>query len=99
MNESQLEALGEGRYRLSGELSIDTVPEVLRHAKHLFDGPGPVQVDLGGVTRADSAGVALLVDWRTEAQRRKQQIVFTQVPSQMLAIARISGVAELLDLK
>jgi phospholipid transport system transporter-binding protein len=99
MSEAQLEALGEARYRLSGELSIDTVPAVLRHAKHLFDDDGTVQVDLGGVSRADSAGVALLVDWRTEAQRRKRQIVFTQVPPQMLAIARVSGVAELLDLK
>ena len=99
MSEARLEAVAPGRFRLSGELDFDSVPALAPRAGELFAADGEVQVSLDAVDRADSAGLALLVDWLREARRRQRQIRFTAVPAQMLALARVSGVDELLALE
>ncbi|HEB99345.1 MAG TPA: STAS domain-containing protein, partial [Thiotrichales bacterium] len=49
-----------------------------------------------GVGRADSAGLALLVEWMREARRQGREIRFLGMPAQMSAIAEVSGLSELL---
>lgn len=98
MTEARLEAVSPGHYRLIGELDFDSVPALARRGGELFREPGDVQVSLAGVARVDSAGLALLVDWLREASRRGCRIGFSQVPEQLLALARVSGVDELLPL-
>ncbi len=88
-----------GGLRVSGELVFETVPELLEQGRVLFEEGAPgFELDLGGVTRADSAGLALLVEWMRIAHRRHRNIVFRNVPEQMLAIARVSGLEEILPL-
>ncbi len=88
----------DGRLWLSGELSIATVPELLsQQALQGHDGE-EIHIDLQGVQRADSAGVALLIEWQRQAGRQQKRICFHNTPAQMLAIARLSGVDELLSL-
>jgi len=88
---------GDGRWLLSGELGFATVPGLLA-------GPGrglaaaATEVDLAGVTRADSAGLALLVAWTRTSTRAGRTIRFTHVPAQLLSIARVSGLEEILPL-
>ncbi len=96
MTEARLEAVSPGHYRLMGELNFDSVPVLAERGGELFRDSGEVWVSLEGVARADSAGLALLVDWLREARRRERRISFTGVPSQLLALARVSGVDELL---
>ena len=55
-------------------------------------------VDLRDVTRADSAGLALLVEWLRESEHTGNEIVFTNVPDQLLSIARVCGLDEILSL-
>ena len=98
MTEARLEASSPGHYRLAGELNFDSVPALAGRSGELFREPGEVRVSLADVTRADSAGLALLVDWLREARRRGRRIAFTHVPAQLLALARVSGVDELLPL-
>ncbi len=98
MTEVRLEAVSPGHYRLIGELDFDSVPALAGRSEELFSGDGSVQVSLDAVGRGNSAGLALLVDWLREARRRGRNISFTNVPSQLLALARVSGVDELLSL-
>lgn len=101
MNASQLHSLlkeaSDGRLLVSGELSMATVPDLLKQ-QALQGRDGEIHIDLQGVQRADSAGVALLVEWQRQAGRQQQSIHFHNVPTQMLAIAQLSGVDELLSL-
>jgi len=101
MNESQahaqLKKSDDGRLLVSGELSMKTVPALLAQ-NCLSDIRGTIDIDLQAVERADSAGVALLVEWQRAARQQQQKIHFRNIPSQMLAIARLSGVDELLAL-
>jgi len=90
--ESHFEAVGEGRFRLVGELTFATVMALWREGTaQLTGGDGPLTVDLGQVERADSAGLALLIEWTREAERAKRPIQFHNVPRQMREIARVSS--------
>ncbi len=94
---AQLKEAGDGRLLVSGELSMATVPGLLGQS-HWQAGDTEICIDLQAVERADSAGVALLVEWQRTAYQQQRQIRFQNIPSQMLAIARLSGVDELLAL-
>ena len=49
-----------GAYLIGGELGFATVPDLLERGKAIFDGSSmALELDLGGVTRVDSAGLAL----------------------------------------
>jgi phospholipid transport system transporter-binding protein len=98
MKTAQFKMADDGRLLLSGELSMDTVPELLKQDYVQSESDGDIRVDLQGVERADSAGVALLIEWQRSASRQQRSISFQNIPSQMMAIARLSGVDELLSL-
>lgn len=93
-----LETAADGQFRLAGDLSADTVPTLAHRSGDLFKGQGPVDVDLSGVQRSDSAGVALLVEWMVEAHRREREIRYLNIPAQMLSIARVSSLDHVLPL-
>lgn len=93
-----VEKTGDGRLLLSGELSMATVPELLKQNGLQAAVEGEIRVDLQAVQRADSASVALLIEWQRVARQQQKTIFFQNVPAQILAIARLSGVDELLSL-
>lgn len=98
MNNAQLTLADDGRLLLTGELSMGTVPILLKQGYLQDRSDAEIRVDLQGVERADSAGVALLIEWQRTASRQQRRISFQNIPPQMLAIARLSGVDELLSL-
>lgn len=55
-----------------------------------------IVVDCAGVTRADSAGLAVLLDWLAWGRRRSRAVTFENLPDSLIAIARISEVDALL---
>ena len=91
---------GDGRFQVSGELSFDTVTALLAESRTtLFSSPvESLQVELGEVSRADSAGLALLVEWMRMAAARSTSIRFSHLPPQLLAIARAGELDGLLPL-
>ncbi len=98
MSESQIKSLGEGRMQLSGVLDLDSVPKLLGMIEDLSYDASAVAVDLREVERADSSGVALLVAWMRQAREKQLDIRFLNMPSQMLNIARVSGLDAILPL-
>ena len=51
----------------------------------------------GGITGVDSAAVALLLDWRRMAEQRKKKLGFRNLPANLLALAELYGVADLIQ--
>ena len=86
-------------YHVSGELTLDTAGEVLTQTESLFASAAVLDIDLAGVSRADSAGLALLIAWMRQAKQDEKSISFRHLPAQMLAIAEASGLDEMLPLK
>lgn len=100
MAEASLEqGAQEGQFRLLGELGFDTVPALLRHAEGRLTACPRLEIDLAGVSRADSAGLALLIEWLRQARARAQEIRFVNMPEQMRALVRVSGLDEVLPLE
>ncbi|MFO7602515.1 MAG: STAS domain-containing protein [Gammaproteobacteria bacterium] len=90
----------DGVIHVSGELNAATVPRLLSDAAALFAQSGAdLTIDLAGVSRADSSGLALLLDWMRSARQQQQQLHFQRLPAQLLDMARVSGIEELLPLK
>jgi len=84
-------------FEVKGPLQFATVPAVWRSSLCVFTGRHRRLVfDLAGVTRSDSAGLALLVEWMREARKKDIEVHFTNIPAQMEAIARASNLRELL---
>jgi phospholipid transport system transporter-binding protein len=88
---------GPGRYALVGPVGFRTAGELLAASSALFKGESRIQVDLGGVTDVDSAGLALLLEWLSMARRQGQVVSFAGIPEKLLALARLSGVEEMLS--
>jgi phospholipid transport system transporter-binding protein len=97
MAEPRIEETGNGSWLLSGDLSFTTVPS-LRGGLDIksSDRPG-ISIDLAGVTRSDSAGLALLIEWLRESERLGKAITFLNMPAQMQSIARVCGLDGILS--
>ena len=87
-----------GRCLLSGDLGFTTVTALWKQGEPLFRGRSgdTLDMDLSGVTDSDSAGLALLVAWLSQARVVGCQLRYTAVPERLLAIARISDVDSLI---
>ena len=85
--------------RVSGEICFGSVQSLLEQAENIFETHMSLNIDFMGVTRGDSAGLALLIHWAREAKKSNKTIVFQHVPAQILAIAETSDVRELLPIK
>ena len=88
---------GDGRYSVAGEMTVASVTRLRSRGLMAFaGGRGPVSLDFGQVTRADSGGLALLVDWLAWAQAAGRAMSFTSLPASILGLARLSDVEDLL---
>jgi phospholipid transport system transporter-binding protein len=91
-----IEPGGPGRLLAKGELDFDTAAVALDSGTAALARGDAWTVDLAGVTSGDSAGVAVLVEWLSVTAARGATLRYESVPPQMLAIARISDLDELL---
>lgn len=87
-----------GRIVVSGELTFATAREARQLGILVLESSRAERlvVDCSGVTRADSAGLAVLLDWLAWGRRKNRAVTLEQLPAALVAIARISEVDELL---
>ena len=92
MNEFEFKDEGEGRFCISGKLEFETVSSAYTQSMMKFAPYSELELDLSGVTDADSAGLALLLEWVHWAKHSAREIRFKNVPDQIQTIAQISEV-------
>ncbi|MGH8209037.1 MAG: STAS domain-containing protein [Steroidobacteraceae bacterium] len=94
----EIVASADGRSYVRGALTFTTA----RHAREdglrsLKDCSASAhEVDCSGITASDSAGLTVLLDWLALAKRKGCSLHYVKLPENLLAIARISAVEELL---
>jgi len=93
----ELRESSPGQFELSGVLGFDTVVSLLQRGRELFGGAQAATVNLASVTHADSAGLALLLEWLREARQKGRVLTYKGMPSQLHSLASISEVAEWLE--
>ena len=90
--------LNEGRVTVTGELTFASAREARQLGVLVLEGSRARQIviDCSGVTRADSAGLAVLLDWLAWGRRKSRVIRLENLPASLVAIAKISEVDGLL---
>lgn len=91
-----------GILKLEGDISFLTVKKIFVDAVKLLlkvEATNQVIVNLGHVTHADSAGLALLVELKRWSQKAKKNLIFQDLPEQLKLLAKVTHVESLLNLK
>lgn len=94
---TSLKAQPDG-WGLAGELSFASVPGLLDQGLKEFDFASSIQLDLGDIDHADSAGLALLLEWMDIARAAGGSLSLKHIPDSLLDIARMSNLEALLPL-
>lgn len=85
---------------LTGALSFETLPEVLAASEAYTaraDLPERLTIDFSAIDGVDSSAVALLLEWRRQAGARGKTLVFVNLPANLMALAELYGVADLIQ--
>jgi phospholipid transport system transporter-binding protein len=95
----QLVATGPGSLSVQGPLNFASARRACELGiEALAQASGSkLEIDCGGVTVSDSAGLAVLLEWLSVAQRAGRSLRYTQLPEGLLALARISEADPLLE--
>jgi phospholipid transport system transporter-binding protein len=88
-----------GRVTVTGELTFASAREARQLGVLVLEGSRAerIVIDCGGVTRADSAGLAVLLDWLAWGRRNSKAVSLENLPASLVAIAKISEVDGLLQ--
>ena len=100
MSDNGFASRGGGVFELSGRLTFQTVPRIQEHIGTMLQGePQPVTIDLRGISLADSAGLALMIEWLQRARAVQREIVYANVPEQVRQLIRVNGLTQIFALK
>lgn len=88
-----------GRFSARGALTFANAKRARLEGLHALRSSSArdLEVDCGAISRSDSAGLAVLLDWMASMKREGRPLCFSQLPQGLLAVARISGVEEMLQ--
>ncbi len=83
------------RLMVQGRLTIATVPALFETGlQHLSS--KNFLVDFSGIEAVDSSAVSLLMGWTRAAKRNQHELRVTGLPADLLSLARLYGVSDLL---
>jgi phospholipid transport system transporter-binding protein len=86
---------GQRRWAVSGSLDFDSVPRLWSQLAPKLDG-GDWVLDLQPVTRANSAGLALLLEAHAATRLQGGRMRVEGLPDSLLQLGRMSGLGDLL---
>jgi phospholipid transport system transporter-binding protein len=93
-----LRADGSGRFRIEGDLTIESAPAVLQASAGLLSacGASEVEIDLAGLRAFDSAALGVFFEWRRCAAPAGGRIRYINLPPKLATMAQLYGVDALL---
>lgn len=97
--EFTLEFSPGGRVRLGGVLTFANSTRLYNSMQaHLHEGNVLEQIDLSAITVADSAGLALLLEWQANSERSGSSLTMTGAPDGLMQLAQLCDAVEILNL-
>ncbi len=76
---------------IEGDLTFSTIDKNTARIMDKLLTPNDITVNLKQVVAADSAGLALIIEWLKIARSRNITLTFINVPEQLQALALLSG--------
>ena len=95
---AQVTVAAPGRIVVGSPLTFATARRACEAGIECFsrDGSPDLVVDCAGAAPADSAGLAVLIEWRRWATRHGRHLKFVNLPAQISAIAHLSELTAVL---
>ena len=87
---TKLTRTGPSSWSFKGELTFATVTGMLSNGPKV-DLTKPAVVDFSGLTRGDSAGLSLLVEWLVAARTSGGVLRYTGLPENFARLTRVAG--------
>ena len=87
---TKLTRTGPSSWSFEGELTFATVTGMLTSGPKV-DPTKSAVIDFSGLTRGDSAGLSLLVEWLAMARASGGVLRFTGLPENFARLARVAG--------
>ena len=84
-------AQGDGHFMIDGDLTFATIDQTTINSVAFLTTAKHVTIDLSRVVSTDSAGLALMIEWIKYTRLHRTQIVFKNIPNQLLNLAKLSG--------
>ena len=97
MTDFKVNASEKGQIKIEGILDFNTVNSVKKQTIGLFNASSEIQFDLSAVSQANSAALALLLEWLKIAQKNQVSLSFSNFPEHLRQLARVYGIEQ--DLK
>ena len=82
---------------LHGNLTLENVTHTWRESQTLLHEEID-KIDLSDVSRVDSAGLALLLEWQSRALTQHRRLQFDSAPEDLVRLAALCEATELLGL-
>jgi phospholipid transport system transporter-binding protein len=81
----------DGNYSAEGELSFFSLNEKTIKSFDFLKSAPAVCIDLRQVSSADSAGLALIIEWIKHSILYDTKLSFKNIPQQLLTLAKLSN--------
>lgn len=85
----------ENRWLITGAMTMPHICQLLTESEQL-PMTKSFEVDLGEVTEVDTATISLLFEWLRSAHLHKSKLTFANFPENLVSLATLYGVLELL---
>ncbi len=79
---------------VAGDLTVNVIPALVPAGYAVIDkAQEELTFDLSEVTRADSASLALLIDWMRYAKHAHKKLVFSHLPKKVQQMMKLSNLS------
>ena len=97
MNDFESNRTASGLTEFSGVLDKKNVNHIWQQRQGLLENDTPHVIDLAKITRCDSAGLALLVCLKKEAEQSGLGLTFTNIPQHLQQLIGLSHLDDILN--
>lgn len=82
--------------RLTGTLDFDTASGLLDSVSSLIADHPRLEIDLSGISKTNSAGLALMIEWLAQARKSGHVVTFSHIPDSLRQLAVVCEVDRLI---
>ncbi len=88
-----------GHFKLSGIINFETSPVIELQGRKLLESTSEDrwEINLRGVSQADSSALSVCLSWIRLASERNKSICFSGMPAELEALAQVCGIQGIIN--
>ena len=86
----------DNRWEIAGDIEMDNANALLMRSQDLVLAENTL-VDFAHVTEIDTAAISLILEWQRRAIAEKKQLRLVNLPTNLISLTHLYGVADLIN--